>query len=418
MVRYRKILLFAALVATGLSSLSGCGAFGIKPLTVWTSRPEILAYAEIFNSRQDNYRVEVEYRENPSSALDHAPDAPDLVFAEHLASSSSIKRFRSLDRVFEPKAVQKNDFCPGILALGQRDNQQALFPVSFNLPVLMFDSRFGGTVSTKFTLGMDDIQEFGRDFNRDNGKGRWTNLGFSPLWAPEFIVMAVIASGANFTEDGGRRLSWNEKNLADSLSYIKKWIETVNKGYALDSAFSDKYLYDPPYKLLGAGRIEFAYTDSADFFLLPEGRRSSLDFRWVAAKGRIAATDAMLFAGMPLKAKNIHGAEAFLQWLFNKNTQKELLSLMKSKIPYSFGIASGFSAIYEVNESYFPLHYPSLVAHIPPKDMISFAPPFPGRWNRFKNEVLSPWLLGQLSDKAGSGDLKEKATAWSLNQTD
>ena len=408
-----RFFTYAALA--GILALAGCDTFSVKPISLWTDRAEVLVYAELFNSRQDSYRVEIGFQENPSQALDKNPAGADIVIGPHLASPYSIHRFRSLESVFDPKAVQKTDFYPGLLALGRRENQQLLFPVSFNLPIIVFDARYTGDFATSFSLDLEDLRRYSVQFNRERNKS-WVNVGFSPLWDPGFILHICAAFNADFGEDVKRNLDWNERNLSEALSFLRSWMETGNGGYERDSAFAEKYVYDPPYKLLTAGRIRFGYAGSSDFMLLPEGWRSALDYRWLSHQGRITAVDNIIYAGVPLNARNAAGAESFLRWLFNPQTQKELLESTKAKIPYSFGLVSGFSSLPIVNEKDLPVLYPALMAHVPPRDLLAFPPPTPSRWRRLATDVLKPYLIRRLTDKTEQDSLKARYSAWSQNQ--
>ncbi len=395
---------------------SGCRIPSHTKITLVTNRTELVEYSEAFNAAQEHYQAEIHYRERPSDSVSKEEIPPDLVVSDCITGKTLLGKFHTLNNLLDKKNVTKDSFYPALLAMGQKDKQQMLIPLSFDLPLLMYDNRLIGEENGLFSLDLDKIREIGEKYNKQEN-GRTIQMGFSPRWDPAFLYHAISILGADFTEGSNGPLSWNERGLRQAMAYIDDWSEKTNGGENTETFFAEKYLYDPPYRWASLGRVKFAYSKASDFFLLPENRRLSLDFRWVSLKGRITALECVLFAGIPLKARNPRGAEAFLLWLLDPGTQKKLLEDGAKKTGRSFGIASGFSSIKKVNEREFPRLYPLLAGHTPPADILAFPPPLPGNWKDLKDGLLIPWM----TKKTGSGSIEDLETfykAWLLKHTD
>jgi hypothetical protein len=111
-------------------------------------------------------------------------------------------------------------------------------------------------------------------------------MGFSPQWDPEILYIKAVLLGADFHETAQGQLAWNEEHLRDAVKYIRTWMLDVNGGPGREQEFTDKYLYDPSYKLIDSGRIAFYYTTLRDFFGIPAEKRKEIDYRWIAKEGR------------------------------------------------------------------------------------------------------------------------------------
>ena len=397
-------------------ALSGCGLLSNDVVTLSTNRQEIVAYAETFNSVQSAYRLEIQYRDNPSRSLDGGADAPDLVVTENIAGSLSIGRFRSVNRLFDKKRLSRSSFYSQLLNMGQKDKQQILMPISFDLPAVMFDARIPGEEVTAFFINLEHLQELASRYNKTR-EGSFISMGFAPRWNPDFLVQTAAMQGVDFIENSSGKLSWNDRRLRETVRYLRDWSESRNGGGEAEISYGEKYLYDPPYRQVALGRARFAYTTVAEYFLLPENRRISLDFRWIAGRNRILALENVLFAGIPVRGKNPRGAEAFLRWLFDAETQTKLLELSRRKMVNLFGIASGFSSLRDVNERILTRFYPHLAGHIPPEDILYFPPAVTPDWSRIKQQVIMPWLLRQT---AAAGDIEDLGTyleTWLQQQT-
>jgi ABC-type glycerol-3-phosphate transport system substrate-binding protein len=384
-------------------SVSACALGPRAPAAIWTDVPELALYAELFNGSQSRYRVEVLWKENLEEALKAPGPQPALVVGRYLKSSAVRGRFQALDFLFGELTVNQAAFYPELLSSGSFGGRQLLLPLSFSLPAIVFpansDAPELAEVRGKAFVGIRDLARASAAFNKKQGAA-FVRMGFSPRWDPDFLVIAANADGADFRE--GRPLAWSDGGLRASIDSLKSWTAKVNGDPASEEDFQFKYLYTPGYKYVADGRALFAYMDSADFFLLPEEKRSALDYRWFAEKGAVPVGPDIVCAAIPLAGRDKAAAEAFLKWFFKEESQKAMLENARKTrtLESSFGLAEGFSSVRSVTERLFPLYYPGLVGHLPPPASLAAPAPLPASWPELKAKVLAPWLL---EATAGSG---------------
>lgn len=396
------LLIYTALL------LSGCSSFGKKTFVIWTDQPSIISYIENFNTSQKIIKAELVYKKNPALELSKSKFHPDLIISSSLNSVSVIENFTKTDTIFRKNKISKEIFYTDLLEKGIYNNKQLLIPVSFNLPALMFRK---GEVSyniSSFVLDEQNLIDISEDFNSKNEK----LLAFSPRWNKNFLVHIATLYGASFRETETGKLSYDSKSIEESLSFVRNFIETTNKGIENDIAFEDKYLYKPAENLLGEGKIFFAFTNLRKFYAISEKKRVNLNFRWPAKDDYIMADEDIIFAGIPRHAENKRGAINFLEWFFSHETQQILMDSAKKKRIRSFGICMGFSSIKSVNEQIFPKHYPLLVGHIPPEKILQFPGPHPLEWERLKKETVLNWLYREASNEETKTSLKVEVDNW------
>ncbi len=406
----KYVLPFACILSMILTSCQS------KEALMWTDQPEIAAYAEVFNAKQKNFRIEIIYSQNPARELDEKQNHPDLVIGKWLTNSRSIKHFRSLEGLLKEKKIHEELFYPDILKLGKYQERRVLIPVSFNLPAIMFrkdnpDNPEGGVI-----IPIEILKDAGAKFNQME-KDRYKAIGFSPRWNTEFLYLFAQLSDVQFRASPNEKLIWDAKKLEDTVLLLRTWLQEANGGPAKEDVFNEKYLYDPPYKLLLNNRILFSYTNSKKYFELPEEKRYSLDFRWISKNDQIPVLDDVLYAGIPKRAKNPQAGEIFLQWLFDQENQKYLLEASAQKRVRTFGFARGFSTLVEVNERVFPKAYPIFVGHIPPAKYLKFPSQVSRNWQNLKDEVIKPWLYKQISSQAPLESIQETLDSWILQRS-
>lgn len=407
-MKYRSALILGLVLLTLL--VSGCEKLVREPAVLWTSEEEFTAYAELFNTVQSEYRIAVVYRENPARALRNAANPPDLVIGSHLNDRGTIALFQSLAKLMENQNPDPDGFYPGILRLGLFEEKQTLLPVSFTLPILIYPREFD-TIEN-FALSLDEIRSLAADFNTADDQSR---MAFSPRWDSSGAYSILRLFGTRFGETQTGTLSWNREALEEGIEYIRGWIEEVNGGWENETEFIEKYLYEPPYKLVDSGRILFAYSRIDDFFRIPSIHREQLDFRWISHQEKIPVGEEILFAGIPKGAARTKTARAFLSWFFDPETQAVLLERSQYKRMRHFGLAGGFSSLGLVNEIDLPRFFPELVGHIPPAEFLEYPEPLPDNWNRLKNETILPWISGKLSPEPADQELERSIERW-LNQ--
>jgi hypothetical protein len=386
-------------------SFASCGLGGSKLAAIWTDVPEVAIYAELFNRDQDRFRIEVVWKSDLARELKDSKTPPALAIGHFLKSSIVRDRFTSLDYLFGELTVQQAAFYPGLLEFGNIGGQQALLPLSFNLPALIFKKDGDAKPSSAGTIGLDELARMAATFNKKQGTA-YVRMGFSPRWAPDFLVLAINTAGASFRE--GKPLEWSESGLRTAMERLGKWNVAADISPIAADDFQFKYLFTPPYTYITEGRALFAYQNSSELFRVPEGKSALLDYRWFAEGSTIPVLEDLVYAGMPKNGRDEASAEAFLGWLFDPTHQQAMLesSRRTRALESSFGIAGGFSAIREVTEKVFPLYYAALKDHAPPAEKIGAPAVLPVEWPELKSEVIGPWLRETLAREgaAKSGD--------------
>ncbi|MDR1909460.1 MAG: hypothetical protein LBQ35_06060 [Spirochaetaceae bacterium] len=409
---------------------------------IWTDRPEIAVYAEYFNADHDE-KVEVRYFENPVQRLTDlrkntrggagpAPEeerGPDILVASWLKSASSRTLFRPLQSYFREGSLRADQFYRRLLSLGRIEEKQYLLPVSFNIPAVAFARENAGLLSGPFTIGLEEIRTLGKTYNTysavtGNG-GSYTRMGFSPSWNSEFLFLTATLFNTAFRE--AETLTWNGDALEEAILYVRRWIEDANTDIASEDDFSFKYFFVPPVKLVQSGRILFTCLGSAEFFVMSEELRDTLDFRWLSGSRKenggnsIPLEENSTWYGVCRGGKAGAATEAFTRWLFNSETQRFLLeeSRRLRMNENTFGIAQGFSALRSVTEQIFPQFYPGLLGHIPPEESLEPPDILPRNWLALKRRVILPYLREQVRSAAPpqSRVLEQQITNWMrLNQ--
>lgn len=375
-----------------LSFLSSCSRDDDGITVIWTDQAEFASYTELFNSTQDRYRVVVEYKENPAEALLGAKKLPDLVIGPWLKGEKTRTRLIPLDYLFTELRVSSKAFYRPFLDLGSVRGRQYLLPVCFNMPTLIFPSGTVGLEDDDFSLSLDRIQKISRDFNSQKD-GTYSKMAFSPRWDPEFLYSAAQLFNAKFEEDTPL-FSYDEVALQKAVTYLKTWTDTINDSPAAEDDFQFKYLYDPPYKLVMKGKNLFSFMTSDELLVLPQDKLQNIDFRWIDRDGQISVTDKIIYLGVCRNAKHLEAAEAFISWFFDEKNQKAMMERSRAMgtMEQTFGISGGFSSLVAVNEKSFPLFYPSLLGHLPPKDNLAVPKILPNNWELCKAEIVIPYL--------------------------
>ncbi len=391
-----------------------CGSGKKKVVTIWSDIPEIAMYTEQYNALEGGERYVVEYKENPVSALSEEELHPDLVISRNLHNPESEKLFSPLNSLAIKSGIPIETIYSGFIRSCEKDDELYTIPLSFNLPGIIFLSDIIPESRAFFYLSPEEIQAYADPFNQKRGES-FTNMGFSPLWNPEFLLTTSWGFDARFRA-GGEYIRWNTSALSHALSFQRHWIE--ESAGSIDAAleFMEKYLFEPKYKLIKEGRIRFAYMDSREFFNLPESRRNGLDIRWYEVDGKIPVVKDTVYAAVPIAAKQKKEGAAYIKWLLMPKTQKMLItSLRDAGIP-SFGFAQGFSSVAEINQRYFPEIYPFLLGKIPADRDLTYPEVLPKSWPLLKEEVIKPWIAAAVSEapEAKQEELSQNIKTWLL----
>ncbi len=389
----KKIIKIAVLLFSFVLLFSACSRSAEEKIAViWTDRVDFVSYCEVFNNLQSEYKVVVEYRENPAEAVINAKEQPDIVISSWLKGKAARAKFDDISHLLSDDRIRKSSFYPELLNLGNINGQQYFLPISFNLPIIIFASKNNDLIKNDFTLSLDEIKEACQSFNKLK-KSSYSKMGFSPLWSDDFLYMTAKGFNAAFVE-GDKFFSWNDPELRRAIEYVRNWSTTVNTSPKHEEEFKFKYLYDLPHVFIKNDRCLFYYVSSEELFSIPQEKLEDIDFRWLSFDGKTPLKDDILYAGICNESKNQKAAEAFFEWIFNEGVQKQLLERSNEMdlMVSSFGFAGGFSALREVTEKLLPKYYPLLLAHLPQTKNVYIPRVLPSNWLSLKNDLLIPYL--------------------------
>jgi hypothetical protein len=413
-MRRQVLLLQLLLLLLAGLSLAGCGVLPRRPLVLSTNRPEVASFVEQFNAAQSDLRVFLRYQGSPVEALRRDQDV-DLVIGTRLAGAGTARDLESLEDLFRPNRLSREDFYAPLLAAGAPERRQVLLPLSFCLPAVVFLPHNLGETPPTLSLTFDFLRRNGGQYNQ-SVRGALVREGFSPLWDTDFLLAAAELGGARFREDSGNGLDWDPEALQKAVGELRDWVRLTNGGMEAELAFAQKYLYLPPGRLLDEKRIQFYLLSSCDLLRALDEHREEADFRWLAGPEKILVGDEILFAGIPRTSGRKSQAKGFLLWLFQVQTQTRLLDLSRRQRLGVFGIAGGFSGLKQVNELVFPQHYPRLIGRIPPEELLQVPGPLPEAWPEIKDQVLTAWLREAVSADSPLQDLAERLKAARLGR--
>ena len=405
-------ILLVLLVATG------CKPPRSKPVIIWTDRPELASYTELFNSHQKDTQAVVVYKSSLINALPPAKDEehPDVVIGSWLMNSKLKKNFLPLEALFSLTDINPSTIYPTLLAYGKKGIHQYLLPVSFNLPLVIFSGKNAELIPDAYMLDTDQIRDTAAAFNRKNNHDIYTRMGFAPSWESDFLYVTAKMNGLTFREKGST-FSWDNEILEKTIAYLRSWTEEKNTSTTAEQDFAFKYLYTPDYRQVESNRCLFAYTSSEDLFKVPYEQLGDIDFRWIEKDDAITVKDGIVMMGIYKGSYNTRNAETFVIWLMQESTQRAILErtqAMQLNIN-TFGINGGFSAIQNVNERVFPIYYRNLLGNLPAKEAIQPPPAFPMRWNSFKERVVIPFLQDATNTERKLEDiqtLNDRITTW------
>ena len=414
----RKTLTAVSLILLALIAFTGCMPVRNKPVIIWTDRPEMASYVELFNSQQQGAQAVVVYKSPLVSSIPPAKDEenPDIVIGSWLMDSRLKKNFLPLESLFSLEDINPATIYPTLLAYGKKGIHQYLLPVSFNLPLLIFSSKNMDKLPDAYMLNTDEIRDTAAQFNTKNSHDIYTSMGFAPSWNTDFLYITAKMNGLTFREKG-TSFQWDDDILKQTVSYLRSWTEEKNTSTTAEQDFAFKYLYTPDYRQVESNRCLFAYTSSEDLFKVPYEQLGNVDFRWIEKDDMLTVKDDIVMMGIYKGSYNTRSAENFVIWLMQESTQRAILErthTMQLNIN-TFGINGGFSAIQSVNERIFPTYYRNLLGNLPAKAAIQPPPTFPARWNSFKERVVIPYLQDATNTARKPEDilsLNDRITAW------
>ena len=402
-------------MAAIIAMVAGCAPFSNNSTAVlWTDRPELAAYTELFNAETEGGRIAVVYKEIPWMALEQASGHPELVVGTRLDGSLAAEHFNSLDRLIQKGELVPARFYDDLFEMGRIDGKCYLVPISFTLPAVAYRGELNTALSDDYVITFEEMRSLSGEFNVVDELP--IRIGYSPRWQPEFLYYLSQIFGGNYSESTRNLPVWNDTKVQETLAYAGDWVETTNGGIEQELTFESKYMYDPLYKLLDSGRILFNFMMIDKYLTVPSEVRENLDFRWLSDGTRVVVSEDVLFIGAPKQSKYRKTAEEFITWLFSYDTQVKLLESAQFQRTRSFGIAGGLSSLTSVNTDAMPRFYPFIHGHIPHGGLLEFPARLPESWERMRSEVIIPWFREALSPVEEKGSLADSLAQWRLRQ--
>lgn len=366
-----------------------------KRIIIWTSCSEFAQYVELFNSAHEDVKAVLVYKDNPALSLPPAKDElpPDIVIGSWLRSDSVNKNFKRLDYFFDNGLISSDIFYPQLLEAGKKGKVQYLFPVSFNLPIIIFSEENRSFISQNYILTPQEIKNISETYNKKNEKGFYSRMGFTPLSNEGFLYLVTRIYNTNFHLEKNQ-IVWNNVYLKNAADFLRDWTISSNASAQTEEDFSFKYLFMPYYRQVTSERTLFSYTTSNEFFKLANEQELDIDFRWIVQDNKIHLEDSFVMLGIGRDCRNITGATEFVSWFFTSDNQKIILERKQhEKLETGlFGIAGGFSALTDVTEHVIPLFYTALLSNLPPSNMLTVPQKLPARWESYKSLVIVPYL--------------------------
>ena len=364
---------------------------------IWTDRPEMASYVELFNTTHTETKAMAIYKESPISSLLPVKGeyTPDLLVGPWLKSSTSRRYFKPIDYLFEEKKLVASDYYKQLLDYGVLNEKQYLVPLSFNLPAIVFTKNNEELIEDEHIVTLETLRDAAATYNKRNRNNEYTFIGFAPSWDSNFMYMASRLNGASYQEKGNG-FSWNGDAVSKTVSFFRDWTTEFNTSTADEQNFQFKYLYMSKYRQLASGKCAFAYMTSDQLFALTNEQASNLTFRWlVKDNSSVMVEDSIITMGIYKYATNPKGAEIFMEWLSSEETQQALIQRTENMHldTVAFGIAGGFSALKNVNANVFPTHYRVLLGNLPTEQNLDLPNILPYRWPSLKENVILPFLL-------------------------
>jgi hypothetical protein len=373
------------------------------------------AYVEVFNASQSEYKVEILFDADLHALITEGETGADLVIGRGLAAPAVMGKLAPLDSLLETEDLGAEDFYEALLESGRSGDSQLLLPVSFELPLVVFDQRRLESIPDTY-FSPADIRERASQFD-DPEAEIYRKVGFSPTWETFFLYHVALLGGVSFSESQDGEIEWDRQLLDEIVKDLTGWLEELDRVRLTE--FDDTYMQIPDYQVLNDGRILFYVTTPREFLSIPPEKRTNLDFRWLGQADQLPVLEDLLFAGILRERRNRRGARAFMSWFFTADTQVILMGVNQYKrLTGVYGLAGGLPALREVTlrELPKPEHYPVFVGHLPPEEYLKVQRERPDGWLGLRDTVVIPWMLEAVEGKADQEALRERVARHQSSQ--
>lgn len=302
---------------------------------------------------------------------------------------------RAIPRSIINENGKKETFYSNLLATGTIGRNQHLVPISFNIPLIVFDrTQPPPELINTSAVTLDQLYRGAEQLNRYD-EGVLSRIGFSPQWDTGFLYLGTKVYGANYREDRQGNIRWDEGEIFEALRYFRGW----NSEIASDDIerFIMRYVREPFNERLTNQRIGFFVDDLVGYSKLDV---SQVDFRPLANARGIFIDEDMTFIGIHKYGENNTQAQNFIRWILQEETQATLIAHTHDYDVDLFGFFNGLSTLKDISTRIIPQYYPWLIGNV---SNIAYAPApaqLPKYWNRIRDEVVQPWLQNFLNGVA------------------
>ena len=402
-------------VALVVMLCGGCRA-SHGALRIVSDEPSLISYIETFNAHNPRLHAEFSYVENVDVRARGALRLFDLFISRNLTVGDGPDYFSSLNGLWRSSGIDEHDFYDTIVATGREGRHQYLFPLSFNIPVIVFRAQEGVEYGfeSDTVVGLGELRDIAAEHNvmHDN---RYTAMGFSPRWNRDFLYLVTRLHGADYTYTGEVSPIWNEEKIFQALDFMRSWIELHNGGFEREARFSARYIREPHYRPLMDKSVSFIYMDAVSFYNVSLPERQLLDYRILRGPQGIPVLEGVLNAALSKRSPNRRAAQAFVRWIADADNQKLLLERSHHLRIESFGFAGGFSTRKDINQLSLPTYYPHLLGRIPNEELLVAARYPISNWNVIRDRVVERWLLNDLAG-VDQRSLAREVELWQLNE--
>lgn len=371
--------------------LCTCAGLADESFIVWGDRPEYAAYIDYYNTLDPQHRGYFQYKEQIfPDHIDRTTPPPHVIIAEHIAYRGAKRVMRTIPRSIL-NTPPPGTFYENILSVGTIGRSQRVIPLSFNIPIVIFNRNQSFEFLTSPAVTLEQLRREAEQLNRYTDE-TLSRVGFAPQWDGHFLYLGTKAYGANYREDRQNNIRWNEQEIFEALRYFRNWNRDIEEEDL--SGFVERYLREPLHARVTDQRIGFFVSDLTTYSRLDFDQ---FDFRPLTNAQGIFIEENMTFIGMHRYRRNNAQAQQFVRWIIQQEAQNALIEHTEGYNIDIFGFANGLSTIKEISARTIPRYYPWLIGSTLGISSAFVPSQLPKYWHRIREEVLEPWLKNFLN---------------------
>lgn len=388
------ISLQSALAIIGLSTYIGCSQ---PSLHVWSDHSDVALLVEAYNTAHDDTLVLFHSSDNPDLLLYNSDAVMDIIVTEDLHHETYAQYLSSVQAILPNASLY-----PSL----QSVYGNWAVPLAFNLPLILAT---GNDLRSPFRI-LDSELYTAKSEAPEEERVRF----FSLLWSAEFSTQALLIQGVRFFEGKNNTIQWNTNVLQEAAEFLRNWSHSIAPNQTQDR-FIERTFTVPPTRLIQLNRIDRHWSTAKEFFSQHPLDHPGVYPRWLQGETGIRITGSIA-AGIPKSSKQKQKALDFIQWISRESTHSLYLEQKRQWGSRTFGFIGGFSSLYTINEAEIQKEIGDLRMPLPSE--IHFSTPRVRDWQRYKKQVLEPWILSYLRSDGnidGNESLMAATQKW-INQ--